>query len=179
MRIKNPADAARIAYPFEGGDFIIECGEIKEVPEPLAKNLLDTYGFLEIAGESNTGDIDYKEKHKELFGKYASHFLGDEKLKEKVLKKMKDDGLEVPDDGVSKEQLRREEAMAINSQEHQTISDTVGGVVFKDGEPYLIIDDKYVPHDEGEIIIQQKVVDNEKAHLEYMKERLANRKKML
>jgi len=73
-------------------------------------------------------------------------------------------------DEEKKEEMRRmEEARKINNQFIQTIPENLVPV-YKDWQPYVILDNQYIPYHKAEIELQERRVKQETAKLEHLKQ---------
>jgi hypothetical protein len=103
---------------------------------------------------------EYMELHPENKRPYGG--WSEEILKEKI-NEFKSGAIDVKQEKGSldpEEKERMEEAYRINNMQHSTVNKLAP--VWKDGKPYGIINDKYVPWAEAELI----VLNNKKAQIE-------------
>ena len=125
--------------------------------------------FTELTGKQHFAGWD-EEQLEKIIAKKEEELAGQEKVPSEEPKenKKEEKPLEATE-GVAFDDLpdeeRIKEAARINSQTYKTIPDTLTPV-FLDGEAFCVIDEKYVPYNEGRIIVQKRKVDIEQAKLE-------------
>ena len=92
-----------------------------------------------------------------LSGKRAFHGWKEEELKRKINHLRGDNEEEDEEDEEDEmEEQRRREAHEINTRQHITVHEIVP--VYRDGSPYAIIGNKYIPWNEAQILMKKRQI---------------------
>lgn len=97
--------------------------------------------------------------------------------KKKTTKKLfsKKDTFTIKDfDEIKKDVLEDQEKRQFNPS---VLLDEDTGPVFKDGKPYMIVGNEYIPYDEAKLLFQKRKVVREYLRLEQMEKNLKTKKK--